>query len=75
MSNIEVSPAVAGALKGALLTVVSALVAYFADTENLTFLSASAALIVSTILSAVESSMKSSADGESGLFGAVSIKK
>lgn len=57
------------------MVAVAAVVAYFADPSHLTFLSGSVAIVVASILSAVESSLKASSDGSKALFGVAKIKR
>lgn len=63
----------AGFIKNAALVGVSAEVAYFADPTHLTFLSGTMALVVSGVLAAIESQMKTNSGGTTALFGAVRV--
>lgn len=75
MSRIQISPALAGFIKGLMLTIVLAVVSFIGDANNLGMLSPAVAALVASIASAIESSMKSKDEGNTALFGAVSVKK
>lgn len=73
---MKVSPAVAGFLKGLLTVVVFAVVGFIGDVNNLDMIfSPVIAGLIASVVAAVESSMKASANGTTALFGAVSVKK
>lgn len=68
---MTISPALNGAIKGALGVVLAALAAYFADPSHLTFLNGSIAVIVAMAFSSFESFVKDKSG--QGLFGAVNV--
>ena len=73
---VSLSPAWSGFLKGIVLAAIGAVVLFLADSANLTgVLSPTLAVLVASIFSAIESSMKASSGGTVGLFGAVNIQK
>lgn len=76
MHGINISPATAGFIKGLVMAVIVAVLAFLSDATNLSFISnpAIVALIVA-VASSIESSMKAKSDGTKGIFGAVSIKR
>lgn len=72
---VNLSPAVAGFLKGVLIAVVLAIVSYLGDSAHLGgIVSPSIAVLIASVASAIESSLKSSSGGTSALFGAVRLK-
>lgn len=72
---IKLSPAVAGFAKGLGIAVLLAVVSYFGDAAHLGgVVSPTLAVLIASIASAVESSLKASSGGTSALFGAVRIK-
>lgn len=76
MSNFQVSPGVAGFLKGLVLVVVIAVLGFLSNATNLEFIANPAIVsLIVAVASAIESSMKAKTAGEKGLFGAVSIRK
>ena len=76
MGNITVSPAIAGFVKGLALAAIGAIVLYLANAANLTgVVSPTLAVLIAAIFSAIESSMKASSGGSTGLLGAVNISR
>lgn len=73
---MKISPSTAGFLKGLLIVVVLAVVSFLGDAAHLTgVLNPVLAALVAGVFSGIESKMKANTDGETGLFGAVSIKQ
>lgn len=73
---MNVSPKLAGFLKGLVLSVIAAIAVYLSDATNIAFISNPLVVaIIVSLASSIESSMKANSDGTKGLFGAVSIKK
>lgn len=72
---MNLSPAQAGFLKGLVLAVIAAVCMYLENSANLTgIVNPTLAVIIASVASAVESSMKASSGGTTALFGAVSLK-
>ena len=73
---MNVSPALAGFVKGLGTVVVFAVVGYLANSANLDgVVSTSLATILAGIFSQIETVLKARSNGEKGLFGAVKIQK
>jgi len=71
---MNMSPAVAGFIKGLLGVMVLVIVSYLADAANLTgLLNPTIATIVAGAFSALESSLKAQSGGTTALFGFAKI--
>ena len=69
---LNLSPAVAGFIKGIVLAIVFAAASYLENSVNLNgVVNPTLALIIASLASAVESSMKASSGGTTALFGTV----
>ena len=73
---MNISPLVAGFLKGILLAAIGAIVLYLSNAANLNgVVSPILATLIAAIASSIESNMKATSNGTTGLFGAVTISK
>lgn len=71
---IQLTPSIAGFIKGLLIVVVLAGVSYCADAAHLSgVLNPVIATFAASIFSAIESSLKASSGGQTALFGAAKI--
>jgi len=73
---MNLTPSQAGFIKGLGLTILLAILSFFTDAANLTgIVGPTLSALIVAVASAIESSMKADDNGETGLFGTVSIKK
>ena len=73
---VNMSPAVAGFVKGLGTVVIFAVLSYLADAQNLTpLVGVGGAGLIATIIAQLETVLKAKSDGTKGLFGTVTIKK
>lgn len=72
---MKLSPGIAGFIKNIVMLVIFTIVAYLGDSAHLAgVLSPSLALIVASLFSGLESSMKAKSGGTTALFGAARIQ-
>lgn len=72
---MNLSPAVAGVVKGVLLAVLLALCSYFENMANLQgVVNPAIAVVITALASGLESHLKAQSGGTTALFGAVKLK-
>lgn len=72
---MNLSPAVAGVLKGVLLAVLLALCSYFENMANLEgVVNPAIAVVITALASGLESHLKAQSGNTTALFGAVKLK-